>query len=1010
MTRYPPTAAAVAFGLILSVLCTGRATCAVTLVRDGEPTATIVLAPTPTQAAQYAAYELQQHIILITGAEVPIAYGTGPRTGVSLYVGESEDTRRLGLRSADFADQEYGIRFGQDSVILMGRDADTPAPDSRPVAERHGEVALLETPTGGAYQFQRGCVAVRRCGFDDRRGTLEAWVELPELPEKGNGTILRLDGQQPWTYHMIEHRPTRKIRYTIYAGEEKGSGGLVSGELDPGWHHVLATHDAETGTIQLFVDGRSCGRSRYALTTCATATLGIGGMVPQGNRIGNTLTGAVAAVRISPTLRAPEPPSTTTFDLDEYSSCVVRLDGETPTVLAGQDNVAYTNDPPGWYEQQATCYAVFDFLERFCGVRWYAPGELGCVYAEQRILSVAGSGLRRRPAFRWRHSRCMSSAYGLTAAIWGNPSPRDVQQFARRLRYGGSPYSCNHSFYQYYQRFWNPDSAEPGAHRPEYFAKGYSGKPPQLCYTSPALIAQVAQDARDYFDGKAPPGARGAGEFFALVPMDNSQYCQCEACQASIARSTDTNPHFSCGSHSEYVFEFIDRIAREVAQTHPDKTLSALAYAKYAFRPKTLTVEPNVSVQMCVHARNWWAPGMEQNDMAFYGEWVREEKGRKLLLWLYYCFPELVTRQGFHCFPGFFAHTASRQFRMFHRDGIWGVGLGGGLGELVDTYVTSKLMDDPELDVDQLLDELFARFYGAAGDAMGRLYRRIEQIYSDPKYYPEEIRAGGKHSHQTEEMAWGYLGTAERMAELGALMAEVKSAPTNEVQRRRVELFDQAIWQYMVAGREAYEAKSAFRSQAAALKDAAPPSVDCPRSATAYSGDAAAVDFGRAAALSPWYTAMGYPPGCDVSGAILHDGSWLYLKLVHGIAASKLVNSGNVWSGDDWEIFVARTREAACRQIGVNPAGHVVPLTYGEKGQPWTPDIRVESVRGERQWTVLLAVPLKDLLPDGLKPGDTFLLNIIRGTCRGDSPLAWSPIFQQAFRCMERLGTVRLAQ
>lgn len=993
-------------------LVSGRAAMAdVTLVREGVARSSIVLADPPSQAAQYAAYELQLHVEKITGATLPMVYGDAPTTGGAIFVGGSPAARQRGVSAEGLQDQEYVIRFLPDAVALIGRDDATTAPDSRPFTEVHGETALQAAKEGepASYHFERGCVTLTHTGFDDRLGSLEVWVNVPERDGKGSGTILRMDGAHPWTYHIIEHRPKRRIAYFTYAGKDKPKGFTQSPELTPGWHHVLATHDIEGGAIELFVDGKPVGKSNYGLTSCADATLGIGGMVPRGKRIGNAMVGNVAAVRISQSLREPAVPDTPTFELDGPSTCVVLLNASQPAVFHGQQMVTYTNTPPSWYDGQATCYAVFDFLERFCDVRWYAPGELGLVCPTTATLAVKGKDICRQPAFRWRNSRCMSSAYGLTKAIWGDPTSREVQQFARRLRYGGTAYACNHSFYRYYQRFWEEASPHFEGKKAEYFAKGYSGKPPQLCYMDPGLIQQVVSDARATFDGKPPHGALTSGDFFGLVPMDNSQYCKCDACQEAIARSTDTNPYFSTGTHSEYVFEFINRVAREVGKTHPGKTLSALSYAKYAFRPKTLTLEPNVSIQMCVHVRNWWAPGMEKNDMAFYREWVEKEKGRRLLVWLYYCFPELLTRRGFHCFPGFFAHTASRQFKMFHRDGIWGTFLGGGLGELVDTYVTSKLMDDPDLDVDALLDEMFTRFYGPAGDAMNRMYRRIEEIYSKPENYPDDIRTGKKHSHQTEEMAWGYLGTAERMAELGKIMAEANGAATDEVQRKRVQLFDNAIWQYMLAGRRAYEAKSVHRTDVERLKKASPPSATCPRAAVSFGGDTKAADFVGAGELSDWRTTMGYPPDSRISGHIMHDGAWLYLKLVHDIAAGKLVTSADIWSGDDWEIFVARDRSEQCRQIGINPAGRHIALAYAEKAA-WEPKVTVSSTRGDETWTTIVAIPLADLLPDGAKPGDTVLLNVIRGVQRGDSPLAWSPIFQSRFRCPARLGTVQLAE
>ena len=76
------------------------------LVHDGEPRASIVIGENPTRAAEFAAAELRYHVKKITGAVLPIAVGA-KTDGPCILVGESAGTRKLGLRSSDFADQEY---------------------------------------------------------------------------------------------------------------------------------------------------------------------------------------------------------------------------------------------------------------------------------------------------------------------------------------------------------------------------------------------------------------------------------------------------------------------------------------------------------------------------------------------------------------------------------------------------------------------------------------------------------------------------------------------------------------------------------------------------------------------------------------------------------------------------------------------------------------------------------------------------------------------------------------
>ena len=68
--------------------------------------------------------------------------------------------------------------------------------------------------------------------------------------------------------------------------------------------------------------------------------------------------------------------------------------------------------------------------------------------------------------------------------------------------------------------------------QPEFFARGYEGRPPQLCYTSPQLVAQVVKDARAKLDAGA--------DYVQLVPMDNDQQCRCANCQAPLDKENQS--------------------------------------------------------------------------------------------------------------------------------------------------------------------------------------------------------------------------------------------------------------------------------------------------------------------------------------------------------------------------------------------------------------------------------------------------------------------------------------
>jgi len=143
---------------------------------------------------------------------------------------------------------------------------------------------------------------------------------------------------------------------------------------------------------------------------------------------------------------------------------------------------------------------------------------------------------------------------------------------------------------------------------------------------------------------------------------------------------------------------------------------------------------------------------------------------------------------------------------MYHRDGVRGVFLCG-IGEQLDFYLTMKLYDDPSLDPDALLNEFFSRYFGAAAEPMRAFYTRIEEIFNNPANYPDEVRQVEKQFHQTETLAWKYLGTAERMKELGTFIERAGQLAVRDLEKKRVRTWQEGVWDYMVKGRKMYLAK-----------------------------------------------------------------------------------------------------------------------------------------------------------------------------------------------------------
>jgi hypothetical protein len=171
-------------------------------------------------------------------------------------------------------------------------------------------------------------------------------------------------------------------------------------------------------------------------------------------------------------------------------------------------------------------------------------------------------------------------------------------------------------------------------------------------------------------------------------------------------------------------------------------------------------------------------------------------------------------------------------------------------------------------------------------------------------------------------------------------------------------------------------------------------------------GDPGKVDWTKATVLAPWRTLTGASTSREVEGRLAHDGSYLYLQLQEKLDPKTLVmTDDNVWSEDEWEIFVAKQRGKPYRQMGVNARGVHIDLAFGENTQKWDSGAVIVSDRSAPdRWTTRIAFPLAQLLPGGVQPGDTIYLNVIRST-RGDNALSWIPTFG-GYHAPERLGEV----
>ena len=177
-----------------------------TLVNNGQPASTIIVAKQPTTTAVYAATELQSDLKQITGATVPIATDDQSVTGTRILVGDSLATQALGYQASSFGPQQYTIGYQSDTLVLEGNDN----ADHALAGTLTGTPASVTGKFGNALEFDGSdAVAMPNSGFSDTAGTMECWVHFT-AGSNAQGNILRVNGSNPWTYHILQRTSTTR--------------------------------------------------------------------------------------------------------------------------------------------------------------------------------------------------------------------------------------------------------------------------------------------------------------------------------------------------------------------------------------------------------------------------------------------------------------------------------------------------------------------------------------------------------------------------------------------------------------------------------------------------------------------------------------------------------------------------------------------------------------------------------------------------------------------------------
>ena len=690
------------------------------------------------------------------------------------------------------------------------------------------------------------------------------------------------------------------------------------------------------------------------------------------------------------------------------------------TLQIAADGVTLKN-PPGFYDEQGTMYAVYDFLERECGVIWADSTDVGTVLPKDPDLTVKVEGRTKEPYFSYRggtitedyeplfwHWRSKEAAHFRAWAYANAKREKDATYLFRlRHRIGGINAHANHSFYDYYKLYWDEGDKKFVRKWPEIFAKGYDGRPPQMCYSSKEFIDLVIRDARAYFDQDPEKGKFKWGkECYSLEPMDNGFYCKCPDC----VRQYEPERRKESAENSTYWFRFVKTVADELAKTHPSKRLLTLAYNSHNGLPNGVVLPKNVVVFFALGANREPYRELLQRELDRMKAWRDAYPGQPIAMWLYNTFPcEKTHNSGFHAFPGFFADEAYRQFTFFRENDIrFGI-LHCGFNGCVDNYMHLEWMIDPTRRPEEMLDEYF-RGFGKAAAPLKEYYRTVERRYCDKSRYPKGAMG------QTAKLAWGGDDIAGVMAKLERLIGEAEAAAGTPEEKKRVAQWKFETWQYMKEGYDTYvERQKAPKPDWTAVR------------VPSAGGDVAKVDWPKAAPV-PFRlcrASEATPTRLAGSSRCAHDGAWFYLELTLELDTSKCKIAPGIFPCDTWELFLARDEALPYRHYASNPAGKMTASSNGEvnwrrnvpaseSGDPTFGARATGDITAKDKWVQRFAFPLDRMLDKPLAAGDSFHLNCMTVLGKGHVPERRGHVFiygvtpVTTVHDVDRMGSVRL--
>ncbi len=372
-------------------------------------------------------------------------------------------------------------------------------------------------------------------------------------------------------------------------------------------------------------------------------------------------------------------------------------------------------------------FAVYHFLEDYCGVRWWNEFEEDIPAATP--LELPALDAQGQPAFAFRD-------------IYREQVSPQAARFERRTRLNargganlGGAYSFGPpNFCHTFDYYINADKHMQD--HPEWFSlrngKRVGGqRHGQLCLTNPEVRDRILEQMLVYIQKGIEEAKKNGVEpphIYDLSHNDNQSYCECDRCREATEKYGLSGVNLN----------FVNSIAVEIAQKHPDVLICTWAYQYTQDVPKGgVRAADNVIVRLCDTDSNQISSIAEPDNRAYYDRVIAWSKVTKhLFVWDYaITFSKGLTGLPF---PSEFHYgDLFRHYRDNHVSGIFWEHEHPYLADLWELkfFLETKLMENPDLDCNQLIERFMREYYGPAGQHILAYRKHLDRIRREKKAF-----------------------------------------------------------------------------------------------------------------------------------------------------------------------------------------------------------------------------------------------------------------------------------